>query len=122
MVNILEHDGQPAFAVVPFETYQAMLSKLEDIDDIQDFDAITAALKDGSEEFLPADMVNRILNGESTVKVWREHRKLSQKELSEKSGVRASMLSQIETGKKSGSIDTLKKLATALNIDLDDLV
>ncbi len=37
-------------------------------------------------------------------------------------GVRQAYISQLETGKKEGSIETLKAIASALSVDLDDLV
>jgi hypothetical protein len=32
--QILEHDGKPAFAVLPIEEYEAMLQRLEDLEDV----------------------------------------------------------------------------------------
>jgi hypothetical protein len=43
-------------------------------------------LASGEEEMLPAEMVDRILDGESKVKIWREHRRLSLRDLAEGAG------------------------------------
>ncbi|PJB73065.1 MAG: hypothetical protein CO093_01620 [Alphaproteobacteria bacterium CG_4_9_14_3_um_filter_47_13] len=67
-------------------------------------------------------MVERLINGENSVLVYRDYRGLSQAALSEKSGIRQSLLSEIESGKKTGSVATLKALAQALEVDIDDLV
>ena len=42
-------------------------------------------------------------------------------ELSRRSGVHAVQVHEIETGKKRGSVDTLKRLAAALGVLVDDI-
>ncbi len=54
--------------------------------------------------------------------IWRERRKLTLSALARSSGVRMSYLSEIEAGKKPGSVDTYRKAAPALGVDIDDLV
>ena len=73
-------------------------------------------------ERIPAAIVDRLADGEAPVCVWREHRGLSLRGLAEKAGISAAMLSEIENGKKEGSVQTLAALARALGVDLDDLV
>ena len=53
--------------------------------------------------------------------VWREHRGLSARALASRAGISAAYLSQIETGRKSGSFDAMAKLARALGVDMEDL-
>ncbi|PJE80683.1 hypothetical protein CI610_00344 [invertebrate metagenome] len=100
--------------------YLAMQQQIEDSEDASDYRKIRAAIDRGEEELLLADMVDRLME-EHPVRVWREYRCLSQKALADKSGVTPSLLNQIENRKKQGSLDTLKKLAGALGVDLDDL-
>jgi transcriptional regulator with XRE-family HTH domain len=66
--------------------------------------------------------VNRILDGENALRVWREYRGLTVKQLADKAGVSAPFVSQIETGQREGSIETMRKLAGVLKVSLDDLV
>lgn len=73
-------------------------------------------------ERIPGVMVDRLTEGEAPVRVWREFRRLSLRGLADEAGISASLLSEIETGKKEGSIRTLASLARALEVDLDDLV
>ena len=73
-------------------------------------------------ESVPAAIVDRLVGGEVPVRVWREYRDLSLRSLAEKAGISAAMLSEIENGKKEGSVRTLAALARALGLDLDDLV
>ncbi|MDP6342806.1 MAG: helix-turn-helix transcriptional regulator, partial [Alphaproteobacteria bacterium] len=74
------------------------------------------------EELVPIELVDRLLAGESPVKVWREHRGMRQNKLAEAAGLKQPYLSQIEAGKREGSLDTMARIARALEVDLDDLV
>ena len=56
------------------------------------------------------------------MKVFREHRGMTQKALAEAVGVAPLYISQIERGDRRGSAKTLKKIAQALNVPLDLLV
>jgi len=121
-VEILERDGGRRFAVVPMELWEEMLDKAEMREDIALCDSAVAALERGEEESVPSELVDRLLAGENPVKVWREYRGLGQRELAEKAGVAQAHVAQIETGRRKGSVDTLRRLAGAMRVDLDDLV
>ena len=107
--------------------WRALIARLEDLED-------TAAVaerrayeaKVGKEvarrDYLTGDEVRRILDDESPVKVWREKRELSQRELGEQAGVSSSYLAEIETGKKPGSAEALRKLSRVLAIPMENLV
>ena len=73
-------------------------------------------------ERVPAEVVERLLAGEQPTRVWREHRGLSLRRLADAAGISSPMLSEIETGKKDGSIRTLARVARALGVDVDDLL
>ncbi len=105
---------------VPAKTLQQMLEAYEDMLDIIAYDAAKKANK--STEFFPKALVDRLVAGENPVRVYREHRTLTQQALSDASGVSRDMIAMIETAKKNGSIATNKKLAKALRVDLEDLV
>jgi len=46
-IQIIEKDGQPAFAVVPIEIWERVRGLVEDLEDVAAFDAAMAA-DDGS--------------------------------------------------------------------------
>ena len=121
-MQVLEKDGRPAFVVLPIEEWYALEARLEALEDIKEATAIRQAIDSGQEETVPAELVDRMLDGESPIKVWREYRGLNQATLAKHSGVSSAYISQIEAGKKSGAVDTLKRIAEALNVDLDDLI
>ena len=92
--------------------------------DREDAEAVArfyARLEAGEEELISAKMVNRMIDGESPIRVWREHRGLSARDLAKAAGISASYLSQIEGGARDGSFDTMKKIAAALRLTVDDL-
>ena len=120
MAEILKHDGKPAFVVMPYSEYQAMLEKLEDQEDSEAYREAHSSLIRGEDELIPSEVVERLLT-DNPVRVWREYRGMKQKELAEKAGLKPSFLSQIERGSKQGSLETLKNIAKALNVDLDDI-
>jgi DNA-binding XRE family transcriptional regulator len=107
--------------VLPESDYRALLEAAEDATDlaiVREFDRKLAA---GEEELIPAEIVDRILAGENRVRVWREHRRMSVRALAEAAGVTPAYLSQVETGKRDGTVETYRKLAAALRITLDEL-
>ena len=73
-------------------------------------------------ESIPADCVKRMINGESPVRIYRELRGFTQAELGSRSRINRVMIAEIESGRKSGSIETIRKLADALSVTIDDLV
>ena len=83
---------------------------------------IRRVLDDPDQAWLPADLVKRMAAGESPVRVWRAHRGMKANELAGAADVAPSYLSAIETGKKPGSINAMKRIAAALDVALDDLV
>jgi DNA-binding Xre family transcriptional regulator len=78
--------------------------------------------KEGRDDALPVAFYRRIRGGEHPLRVWREYRDIGLNTLARKAGMSSSYLSEIETGSKPGSAVTLKKLAEALSIDMDELV
>ena len=64
---------------------------------------------------LPADVMKLIDAGESPVRAVRQHRLMTQKELGERSGIRANHISAIERGMPYG-LKTAKRLSDALDV------
>jgi len=107
---------------IPLDEYKALMGAAEDLADLRAFDRAKAALASGDDELIPAEYVRRMIAGERPLRVWRDYRGMTQIALAEASGVNRVQIANIEAGAKSGSIDTLKKLADALGITVDDLV
>lgn len=108
--------------VLPRADYESLLEKAEMLVDVAAYDEAKRRIADGEDFMVPAEFANRLLDGENPVRVWRDFRGLSGKELAATVGISAAYLSEIETGKKEGSLSVLKAIAAALAVDLDDLV
>ena len=102
--------------------YERLLALQEDLADIRAALAVEARIAAGNEELIPAFVVDRLLEGEHPLRVWREFRNLTQADLARSSGVNRVQIVDIEAGRNSGSVHTLRKLATALAVSVDDLV
>jgi mRNA interferase RelE/StbE len=109
------------FAVVPMEKLQKLIDDAEMLADVIAYDSAKARMEVGEEEFIPLELTERRLAGESPMKIWREYRGLTQEALAKKSKVSRSMIAAIEAKHKQGAVGTLKKLAGALQVDLDEL-
>ncbi len=121
-VQIIVRDGNPEWAVIPYEMYVQLAEEAEMLQDIRDFDAAKALLERGEEELIPSEVVYAIMDGQNPIKVWREYRRLTQQQLAAAAGISAAYLSQIETGKRNGATAVLTALAAALQVSLDDIV
>ncbi len=117
-VTIIERDGKPEYAVLEYPEYERLVAAA---DLAADFAALAALDADADEEDLPDEMVARLVGGDHPVRVWREHRGMTGRQLADAVAVRQSYISQIETGKREGTIDVLRRIAAALGITLDDL-
>lgn len=117
MQTITTPSGEELIVLAKAE-YEALIDKA----DIAKADKIMADIAAGREEVVPSEVVRRLISGENKVRVWREHRGMSGRELAAAAGVSAPFISEIETGKKEGSVSVMKKIAEALKLDIDDLV
>lgn len=102
--------------------YEALCTAAEDLEDLKAYDTVNSMLANGDEELIPAEFVNRLLNGDNPLKVYREIRGHTQAQLAELADVNRTTIGEIEIGRKQGSVATLGRLATALSITIDDLV
>lgn len=121
-VQIIKQNDKPEWAVVPYESYLELVEKAEMLLDLQDYDSAKAALQRGDDELIPSEIVYAILDGENAIKVWREFREMSQQELAEKAGISVPYLSQLETNKRTGSVEVLSAIAKTLNVSLENIV
>ena len=107
---------------MPRAEFERLVALLEDAEDVAAFDAAQRRLASGDDELVPAPVLDRMLAGESPVRVWRAHRGLAGKDLAARAGISAPYLAQIEAGRREPSLAVLKALAAALSVGLDDLV
>ena len=95
---ILDDGGKPAFAVIPWREY-ARLTMMDAEAGLSDEELYHHAKSVGGESF-PIEVADRLLAGEKAVRVYREHRGMTQKQLASSVGINALYLSQIERGRR----------------------
>jgi len=120
-VQIIKRDGTPEWAVIPYVDYLRLLEKAEILQDVRDYDLAIDAITSG-EELIPSKVMYAVLDGENPIRVWREYRCLTQQQLAKMAGISKPYLSQIETGKRTGTTEVLSSIAQSLDLSLDDIV
>ena len=118
--TIYDDQCNPVFAIIPWQTFQLVSTLISEIS--LSNEEIYDSAKRSEEESLPIEVANRLLVEESAVKVFRNYRGLTQKQLAQKVGIHPVYVSQFETGKHTGSSKTLARIAEVLNIDIGELI
>ena len=121
-VQIIEKNGHPEWAIIPYKEFELIREAIEDAEDIRDIEENLKAIQKNEEIVVPGEITFAILDGGNPIRVWREFKKIKLNELAKEVGISASYLSQIENGKRNPTIDKLKSIATALRVDLELLL
>lgn len=115
-IQYIEEKGKKAFAVIPIDEFERLIEAAEYTEDLHD-------IADGAnDESFPQEFVEQLIKTDNPLSVWREYRGMTQKELQAASGISQGYITQIESGKKTGSVETLQALSHALDCDIEDLI
>ncbi|HUC16444.1 MAG TPA: helix-turn-helix transcriptional regulator [Acetobacteraceae bacterium] len=119
--QIIRSPSGEELVVLPRAEYEALLKRAdheaEDADDVAIYDARKAALAGGG--VLPPEVSAAILRGDSRLKAIRKWRDETQLHLEFKTGIGQGYLSDLENGRRTGTPETIAKLAEALNVPVD---
>jgi DNA-binding Xre family transcriptional regulator len=115
--QIIETPGGERMVVLPESEYQRLLGAASDE---ALYDAAKARLAEDSER-VPAEIVEALISGQNPIRVWRRHRGLTLEQLAGEAGLSPAYLSQLETGKRRGTVPVLNRLAETLGLELGDL-
>jgi DNA-binding XRE family transcriptional regulator len=107
---------------IPRVEWEALRDRVEDLEDALVVERFRKEYGLDTDAFIPEAVADRLLDGEAPLRVWRNHRGLTQEALAKASGVSRALIADIETGRKRGSIETTFALADALKLRPDDLV
>ena len=119
-VQIIEIAGQK-IAMLPVADYERLVELAEDQADLAAAERAEQRRLAG-EEYVPFDLVNGIINGENALKVWREYRGMTQRDLAVIARCRAATISELENGKAHGKPRLWRALAEALGVEVDDIL
>lgn len=113
----MNHAVTPSGAAMVVLTAEEYRSLIEDAGDAALADAV-----DRNAPTMPSDLLDAMLAGDlHPLAAWRKAAGLSQAALAQKAGIRAATLSDIEGGKIDPRLSTMKALAGALGVDIDDI-
>ena len=97
--DLLHIQGKP-YVLIPLHDYRDLVST-------------------GSASDLPADILDALTaRQDNPVKILRKHFKLTQKQLAARAGISRPYLTEIETGKKDGSIRAMRSIAEVLGVSV----
>lgn len=113
-VQILKTEEGEELIVLSRRDYDALLARTGD-EEAEDRMTLIIAAEARAETPLPEPVSAAILGGSSVLKALRTWRGMTQAKLSKRSGVNQGFISEIENRAKTGTPETLAKLATALD-------
>ena len=109
-------------AILPRKEYEALAAKAREADE----DIGTARLVAGARKeiavgipLIPKETVDRIIAGENALRLIRKWRGKSQLYVSSKTDLGQGYISDLESGRRKGTIAVLKKIADVLKVPLD---
>jgi DNA-binding XRE family transcriptional regulator len=108
--------------ILPAADYDRLTEAAEDLRDSEVAERSRREIESGEVELLTAAEVNELLAARTPLAFWRKKRGLTQTALAQQTGVAQGFLSEIEAGQKPGTPATLKKIADALRLKVDDLI
>lgn len=116
---VIRHEGKPTHVVLEWAEWQRLRRLAEEAEDVVDAERI---LRDPQTMMVPGVVAERILLGEHPIRVWREHRGLSQAVLAKAAGLQQPTIARLETGQRKGTLAQMRRLAEALEVRLDILL
>ncbi len=112
--------------VIPRADYEALIQAAsdaeEDAADAAIYDARKAELDAGAVDRLPAEVSAAMLRGDSLLRALRKWRGVKQLELVERTGLGQGYISDLESGRRKGTDETLAQIAKALGVDAKWLI
>jgi DNA-binding Xre family transcriptional regulator len=121
-VQLIRTTGGEEMVVLSRADFEQLVDDPEMLDDIRLYDEAKAALAAGEDELIPSEVVDRLLSGESEVRVWREFRGLPREELADRAGIEEARLAEIEDESADLRVSEIQALAPVLKVDLEDLL
>ena len=107
---------QPQYVVVPIDDYRKLVSAAEH----SEYSEIMAEIKAGAETF-PLEFTMALIETDSRMREWRKFRNITQAVLAKAAGLSQGAITLIESGKRHPTVNTARKIAGALDCDIDDI-
>lgn len=114
-IQIIKTDSGEELVVMSRREYDAMLAQLGD-EDAEDRMTLLIAAEARGEHPLPEQVSAAVLAGDSVLKAVRKWRGLTQAALAQAAGINQGYLSELEARAKTGTAETMQRLAGALDV------
>ncbi len=102
-IQLIKQDGIPSFVVIPYNEYLRFFPVID-------------------KQTIPHEVVGLVIKkGFNLIKAWRCHLKKTQTEVAQKAEITQAALSQMEKSETKLRPATLKKIADALGLSIDQL-
>jgi len=104
--QIIEQDGRPAFAVIPYDKFLKLIE----------------GHKEDEEVWIPHEVVRaHVLHNVPLIRSWREYLGLTQEDVARKAGISQPAYAKLEKQEAKPRTATLKKLAKAMELSVEQL-
>lgn len=124
--QIIKASNGEELVVLTRAEYDALVAAAEsydeDADDVAIFDERMAELAAGGDARLPPQVTSAMLRGDSLLKALRNWRDITQMELSFRTNLSQNYISELESGRRKGTKETLALIAEKLNVDKSWLI
>jgi DNA-binding XRE family transcriptional regulator len=104
------------------DEYDRLIAADEDRKDAKTARRIIEQIASGEETVLSEAELDEFMKAKTPLSFWRKKRRMTQADLAKAADIAQGFISEIESGQKPGTPATLKKIAQALNIKIDDLI
>jgi len=120
-IQIITTPAGEELVVIPRADYDALVAAAteaeEDAADIAIYDERKAELAAGRDERLPPEVSAALLRGDSLLKALRNWRDMTQLQLAHGANLGQGYISDLESGRRKGTPETLALVAEALRVD-----
>ena len=114
-IQTLTTEAGEELVVLSRRDYDALLARLGD-EEAEDRMTLIIAAEARGQTALPESVSKAILGGDTTLKALRRWRGMTQAQLAAAAEINQGYLSELEAGRKTGSSQTLARLASGLDV------
>lgn len=111
-----------AIVILPEAEFERLLELAEDTVDARTIAASQERLANDRDELLTEADLDALRAAPTPLAFWREKRCLPPHALARLAGIESEALAAMESGDRTGDIDAYRRLANALDIDLEDIL
>jgi DNA-binding XRE family transcriptional regulator len=122
--QFIKTENGDELVVLPRRQYERLVraGRDEDVATRYVIDRTKAAIADGHEMAIPADVAEAIARGGSEIRIVREWRGLTQADLAKRAGLTQGYISQLESGGSDGTPKAMRSIARVLRVPIDLII